>query len=83
MKRGLYKGTRYTKCDRCDKKPGQVVNFHDDHDEALCYSCWKPLADRRACRVLLWINKYGHVMYARCAGSAPLDWDEKRDNPRV
>lgn len=65
-----YTGPVYTKCDRCPNEPGQLVRFfHDDHEEALCFTCWHPLTWTGGigvgqCKVIHWINMYGRIMFA-------------------
>jgi hypothetical protein len=57
----------YDKCERCLAQPGQLVRFfHDQHEEALCFTCWKPLTWTGAvgvgeCKVLHWIDKHGKL----------------------
>lgn len=54
----------YRKCDGdgCTEEPGQLVRMLDDSTErALCYACWRPLADAQRCKVLHWINRHGKL----------------------
>lgn len=79
-----YRGAIHKVCHRCDNFPGQWVRFFQPGDvrgtdaaslttdadyEALCYTCWRPLADAYRVKVIYWINKYGKEMYAPGAKS--------------
>lgn len=58
---------RYTRCegDSCTQQPGQLVYMFDDTtgqpERALCYACWRPLADTVQCKVLHWIDRDGKL----------------------
>lgn len=60
-----YKGAIHKVCHRCGDFPSEWVRFYeDDSHEALCFTCWRPLADQRLVKVVYWINRYGREMYA-------------------
>lgn len=68
-----YTGPEYSSCDRCESPAGQLVRFFsDDHEEALCYKCWRPLADQYEVKVLHWINRYGRLMFEPGATTGPF-----------
>lgn len=58
---------RYTRCDGegCTEAPGQLVYMFDDTtgnpERALCWACWRPLADAVQCKVLHWIDRDGKL----------------------
>lgn len=59
-------GDTYKTCARCPEAPGQLVRFFEDgHEEALCFTCWRPLTFTGGgvsqVKLLNWINKYGKL----------------------
>jgi len=68
-----YAGQEFESCDRCDSPAGQLVAFKSDqHEEALCFTCWKPLSDKGEVKVLSWINKYGRLAFEKGATTGPF-----------
>lgn len=68
-----YTGPEFEHCDRCPKPASELVIFYvDRHEEALCFACWRPLADERKVKTLHWINRYGRLMFAPGATTGPF-----------